>query len=81
MNFLKEKGYQNISDLVNSYRIEEVKILFDDRTNDNLTFEAIARQAGFGSKQNFYSVFQKYVGMTPSYYRSQIRNNQSSTAT
>jgi AraC-like DNA-binding protein len=52
-------------DLINRYRIDEVKRLLKDPSNKNLTIEAIAHHAGFNSKSTFNSAFKKFNQMTP----------------
>lgn len=52
-------------DLINYYRVEEVKQQLMNPDNKNLTIEAVANQAGFKSKSSFNSAFKKYTNMTP----------------
>ncbi len=64
-------------DFVNSYRINEVKLMLKDQRNRNLTIEAIANQAGFRSKSSFNTAFKKLTNMTPKeYIRSDSANSQ-----
>ena len=54
---------------VNTYRIEAAKnLLIQEKA---FTVEAIAYQCGFNSKSNFFAVFKKITGLTPTSYRSE----------
>jgi AraC-like DNA-binding protein len=56
--------------LINKYRVEEVKRLLSDPANSNYTILAIAYDAGFPAKSSFQSIFKKFTGLTPSEYRN-----------
>jgi AraC-like DNA-binding protein len=59
-------------DLINNYRVEEVKRLMADPVNKNYTILALAFDAGFSSKSTFNSIFKKVTGLTPSKYRESL---------
>lgn len=65
---LNEKIGSSFFELINEYRIEEVKKRFSDPENRQFTLMAIAYDCGFSSKSAFYSSFKKYLGMTPGAY-------------
>lgn len=69
---LKVNGYSSFNNFNNKYRIEEAKIIFEDPNSEILKMEVIASQAGFGSKQSFYSAFEEYTGLNPGFYRAEI---------
>ncbi|MCB0366009.1 MAG: AraC family transcriptional regulator [Bdellovibrionaceae bacterium] len=56
-------------DLLNEYRIEEVKRRLKDPSYDGQTIIDIAYGVGFNSKSTFNTAFKRLVGMTPSAYR------------
>ena len=56
-------------DLINSYRVEEVKRRFADPACRHYSLLAIAEEVGFRSKSSFNTVFKKHTRMTPSDYR------------
>ena len=58
----------NFYDFINSYRIEEAKVLLENEEED-VTILAILYEAGFNSKSVFNTVFKKMVGVTPSFFR------------
>jgi tetratricopeptide (TPR) repeat protein len=69
---LEELNYPNFKALLNHYRVQEVVLKFEDPAFDHYTIEAIAHDAGFGSRGNFYLVFESVKGVKPAFYRSQI---------
>ena len=62
---INEKTGLNFKDYINSFRVEEAKLLLSSPEFQKLTIEAIAEKAGFYSKSPFYSAFKKHAGMTP----------------
>jgi YesN/AraC family two-component response regulator len=62
---INEKTGLNFKDYINSYRVEEAKLLLSSPEFQKLTIEAIAEKAGFYSKSPLYSAFKKHAGMTP----------------
>lgn len=62
---INEKTGLNFKDYINSYRVEEAKLLLSSPEFQKLTIEAIAEKAGFYSKSPFYTAFKKHTGMTP----------------
>ena len=61
----------NFCDLINLYRVEEVKSLLKSHDCKRFTLLAVAFDAGFSSKTTFNTVFKKVTGLTPSSYRDQ----------
>lgn len=63
-------GYMGKSffELINSYRVEEVKKRFFDPKFSNLTLPGIAMECGFNSKASFNRIFKQLTGQTPSEY-------------
>jgi len=68
---INEKLNQNFFDFINSYRIEEAKILLLDKRGELLTILAIAEEVGFNSKSAFNVAFKKYTSMTPTQFKKQ----------
>jgi len=60
----------NFYELINRYRVEEVKSLLINHDHKRFTLMAVAFDAGFNSKTTFNTVFKKMTGVTPSHYRS-----------
>lgn len=65
---------QSFFELINSYRINDVKEAMTNPDKDNLTILALALDAGFNSKSSFNSLFKKHTNMTPSQYRKSINH-------
>ncbi len=62
---------KNFFEFINSYRIEESKALLAQKENEKVTMLEIMAQAGFNSKATFNTFFKKAVGMTPTQYRKE----------
>ncbi len=56
-------------DLINRYRVEEVKRRIREESSQHLSFLGIAYEAGFNSKSVFNEAFKKYAGMTPKQFK------------
>lgn len=68
-----ERGV-NFSTFLQDYRIKEVKCRLASTAYSQYTIEAIAIGVGFRSRTNFAHIFKKHTGMTPSEYRSNVKN-------
>ena len=64
---------KNFFEFINSYRIEESKALLSKEENAKITMLEVMDQAGFNSKATFNTFFKKVVGMTPTQYRKEQR--------
>jgi len=56
-------------DLINSYRVEEVKSKMNHKDYQHYTLLAIGYDCGFKSKTSFNRVFKKVTGFSPSEYK------------
>jgi AraC-like DNA-binding protein len=70
---INEHMGKNFYNLVNDYRIEEVKQRLDDPAYANLTILAIAYDSGFNAKSSFNTIFKEKTGMTPSEYQKRMQ--------
>jgi AraC-like DNA-binding protein len=68
---INKKMNITFSELVNSYRVEEVKKRLDSSQDTDKTILDIAFDAGFNTKTSFNRVFKKLTRITPSQYRQQ----------
>ncbi|MEZ4931222.1 MAG: AraC family transcriptional regulator [Saprospiraceae bacterium] len=67
-------GFQkNFNELINEYRVMEVKEKLADPANAHLTMLAIAMECGFSSKATFNRVFKKLEGVSPSEYMAGLK--------
>jgi len=66
--------YMNTSfyDLINSYRVQEVKEKMTQSNYEKYTLLAIAFEAGFNSKTSFNRIFKKETGVSPSTYKKSL---------
>lgn len=60
---------QSFPDFINSYRIEDAKMLLED---GNLKISSVASDCGFNTLSSFNLAFKKQTRMTPSEFRSGI---------
>jgi AraC-like DNA-binding protein len=60
---------KNFNELLNQYRVEEVKARLADPENDRYTLLGLATEAGFNSKSTFHALFKQHTGMTPSQFK------------
>ena len=67
---ISEKMNTTFFDLVNSYRVEEVKRLIASDKNSSLL--EIAFKAGFNNKTSFTNAFKKITSQTPTAYRKSV---------
>ena len=63
----------SFTDLVNEYRHELVKEMLQDPQFSGYKIMAIALEAGFNSKSNFYKYFKSIEGVTPTDYRKKLQ--------
>ncbi|MDW5290239.1 helix-turn-helix domain-containing protein [Formosa sp. PL04] len=69
---INEKTGMNFNDAINSFRIEEAKLLLASENYNKLTIEAIAHKSGFNSKSPFYTAFKKNTGLTPKQFITSV---------
>jgi len=59
----------NFSEYINSYRIEEAKLLLQNNTDNQITIMEIMYDVGFNSRSVFNTAFKNKTGVTPSQYK------------
>lgn len=59
---------KNFRNLVNEYRIEEVKMRLTDSRASQFSLLGIAYECGFNSEASFYRIFKNMVGLSPKEY-------------
>lgn len=72
---INERLGQSFNDLINAYRLQEVKQKLIDPEHDHKTILALAFESGFQSKASFNRVFKKMEGKTPSEYKESFRSH------
>lgn len=68
---IKKHFKTNFYEFVNSYRINEAKLMLSDPEQKHKTMIEISGDCGFNSKATYNSFFKKLVGSTPTQYRSE----------
>jgi len=74
---INEHMGKNFYNLVNDYRVEEVKKRLEDPQFKHLTILALAYDSGFNAKSSFNTIFKEKTGMTPSEYLKTIKTRNS----
>ena len=74
-NYIKINYDTSFTDLVNKYRIQYFIDLVNNPDSKLLTIYALAKQAGFSSRQNMAFFFKKFHGGSPSDFVKQIHRN------
>ena len=69
---INEQVGKNFFEFVNSYRVEEVKLLISENHDKKFTLLGIAFDSGFNSKSSFNSIFKKQTGLTPKEYTKEL---------
>lgn len=60
-------------DLINHYRVEEVKMKLSDEKYKHMSILGIALECGFNSEASFYRIFRKNTGLSPNEYINQSK--------
>ncbi len=61
------------TELMNRYRVNHAKELMAAGAWKELSLEGLAKQSGFANRTNFFLVFKKFTGLSPSEYLQQIK--------
>lgn len=73
---INEVTGSNFYNFINRYRVEEAKKLLVSSKSDKLNMLGIAFESGFNSKTTFNTAFKKQVGISPSEYAKQHKNQE-----
>ena len=66
VNFIAKKYDMSFSDLVNKNRVDYFIDIIHNAKYLNFTIDALAKEAGFSSRQHLYKPFKKFHGGNPS---------------
>ena len=61
---------KSFNTLVNEYRIKEAIRLLSEKENKDIHIDDIAYDSGFNDRKNFYRVFKKMTGLSPTEFRN-----------
>jgi AraC-like DNA-binding protein len=67
---VREKTNSNFISFTNQFRVEEAKRQLTDPATNHYKIDVIATNSGFGSRQNFYKVFETVTGLSPGSFRA-----------
>lgn len=70
--FFNEYLKINFNTWKNNLKIDHIIELLHSGSNEMLTLDALAKQAGFGSRTTFFNAFKQKMGVTPSEYLSTL---------
>ncbi len=70
--FFSEILNSSFYDSINSFRVNEAKIILKSNLIENHSITGIGLSCGFKSKSSFYRIFKKHTNMSPSAYRVTI---------
>lgn len=65
----------NFNTWKNDHKINHVISLIENGSNELLTLDALAKQAGFGSRTTFFNAFKQKMGLTPSEFLNKQQNS------
>ncbi len=66
---------KSFRDLINEYRIKEVKLNLNHKDLKRMSILGIALECGFNSEASFYRIFKKDTGMSPKEYIEHINKS------
>jgi len=69
INEMSDNGF---NDLINRYRVEELKEKIKNKEYQTKTLVSLALEVGFSSKSTFQSVFKKITSQTPTEYKAEV---------
>jgi AraC-like DNA-binding protein len=70
--YLNEHLHVNFNTWKNDLKITQVIKLIQEGSGEILTLDALAKQAGFGSRTSFFNSFKQKMGITPSEYLNKL---------
>ncbi|MDR0831083.1 MAG: helix-turn-helix domain-containing protein [Prevotellaceae bacterium] len=71
INHCTQKGFNT---LINEYRIKEAIKIMSKKDAKNLSIDQITFDVGFNNRINFYRVFKKIVGLSPTEFRRNVES-------
>jgi AraC-like DNA-binding protein len=70
--YFNEHLQVNFNTWKNDLKIAHVIDLIQNGSGEILTLDALAKQAGFGSRTSFFNSFKQKMGVTPSEYLNKL---------
>lgn len=72
-DLLNNHYQKNFNAYINAWRVKHVIQRLEDGDHKSLTLEALANDAGFISRNSFFTAFKKEMGLSPSSYISSLK--------
>lgn len=69
---LSQSSTKSFNELLNKYRVEEVKKILKDGSLNHFSLTAIGLEVGFKSKSTFFTNFKSITGLTPNDYKKRF---------
>jgi AraC-like DNA-binding protein len=66
--FINQVEKKNFSDYINAWRINYCLEMLQEKKLDQVNFQDVATECGFGNRAAFTTAFKKVVGLSPSIY-------------
>lgn len=74
LSFVINHHYEvRYTELMNRYRVNHAKELIAAGAWKELSLEGLAKQSGFANRTNFFLVFKKFTGLSPSEYLQSVK--------
>ena len=71
---LSQSSDKSFNELLNEYRVEEVKKILKNGSLDHFSLTAIGLEVGFKSKSTFFTNFKNITGSTPNDYKKKFQS-------
>ncbi len=71
---LSQSSDKSFNEILNEYRVKEVKKILQDGSLDHFSITAIGLEVGFKSKSNFFTNFKSITGLTPNDYKKKFQS-------
>ena len=70
---LSQSSDKSFNEILNDYRVEEVKKILKNGSLDHFSLTAIGLEVGYKSKSSFFTNFKKIAGLSPNDYKKKIQ--------
>ena len=61
---------KNFKTYINEYRVKEAIYILSDEYSEDISIDELAENAGFNDRKNFYRVFKKITGLSPTNFKN-----------
>lgn len=75
-SFLKKEFQSTFTQMIKTYRVEEVKRILYHPQESKLSMDEIARKTGFSTRQSLHRAFLQITGVTPGTFRNYLNHKR-----